>query len=74
MEINRITSARVLAAYTLELQFGDGFVGSIDLKPALWGTVFQPPQDASYFAQFRLDTRRTWHENEEDCDRSNTSQ
>ncbi len=55
METNRITSARVLGSYTLELQFGDGFVGSIDLKPALWGTVFEPLQDEAYFAQFRLE-------------------
>jgi hypothetical protein len=55
MEANRITSARVVASHTLELHFGDGLVGRIDLKPALWGTVFEPLLDESYFAQFRLE-------------------
>ena len=55
MEANRITGARVVAPHTLELHFGDGFVGSINLKPALWGTVFEPILDESYFAQFRLE-------------------
>lgn len=55
LEINRITAARVLGDYTLELSFADGFVGKVDLKPQLWGAVFEPLTDPNYFRQFRLE-------------------
>ena len=54
-EINRITQARAIGARSIELQFGDGFVGCLDLTPALWGTVFEPLKDPDYFCQFRLE-------------------
>src|SRR3972149_292096 len=54
-EINRITHVRVVADHTVELQFGDGFVGRIDLSPALWGEVFVPLQDPTFFCQLRLE-------------------
>lgn len=55
MESNRITAARVLAGNTVELQFDDGFIGSVDLAPALWGSVFEPLQEPAYFARYRLE-------------------
>ncbi|HEY3395575.1 MAG TPA: DUF2442 domain-containing protein, partial [Lacipirellulaceae bacterium] len=54
-EINRVTAARVLADHVLELQFADGFTGQLDLTPALWGPVFAPLKDPSYFRQTRLE-------------------
>ena len=54
-EINRITHVQVLAGQMVELHFGDGFVGRIDLGPALWGLVFGPLQDPEYFLQVRIE-------------------
>jgi len=54
-ELNRITGAKVLHDHTLELEFSDGFVGKLDLSPALWGEVFEPLLDPEFFGQFRLE-------------------
>jgi hypothetical protein len=54
-EINRITSACVVQDYILKLHFGDGYVGEVDLAPALWGAVFDPLRDPAFFRQFRLE-------------------
>jgi Protein of unknown function (DUF2442) len=54
-EINRVTAARAVSDNTVELQFNDGYVGCIDLSPALWGPVFGPLKDAEQFRQFRLE-------------------
>src|SRR4051812_32088846 len=53
--LNQITAARVVENNVVELQFGDGYVGLIDLTPALWGPVFEPLRDADYFHQFRIE-------------------
>ena len=52
---NRITAARVVAAHTLELRFDDGFVGTLDFSPALWGPVFEPLKDTEVFGRLRLE-------------------
>ena len=54
-EINRIVHGRVVGDRTIELQFGDGFVGRIDFGPVLWGPVFDALKDPAYFEQFRLE-------------------
>ena len=54
-DINRITAARVIEDHVLELHFRDGYVGRIDLGPALWGPVFEPLKNQEYFRQFRLE-------------------
>ncbi len=53
--VNRITAARVLANHVIELKFSDGFVGQVDLAPALWGPVFTPLKDLDYFHRCRLE-------------------
>ena len=67
-EINRITTAKIVSDYTLELAFSDGFIGRVDITPALWGPVFEPLKDTSYFGRFRLedDTIR-WPNNADFC-------
>ncbi len=55
MNSNRITVARVLSGHVIELRFADGFLGQVDLAPALWGPVFEPLKDEKYFRQFRLE-------------------
>jgi hypothetical protein len=53
--INRITAARVLEHHVIELNFADGYVGRVDLAPALWGPIFEPLLNTDYFRQFRLE-------------------
>jgi hypothetical protein len=67
-EMNRIVAARSLGEQMIELQFGDGYVGRINLASALWGPVFEPLKDAEYFRQLRLedDTVR-WPNGAEFC-------
>ena len=55
LEINRITAARALEGHALELQFSDGYLGRLDLQPALWGPVFGPLSNPEYFRQLRLE-------------------
>lgn len=54
-EINRIGGARVVEKHVLELRFADGYVGQIDLTPALWGPIFEPLKAPEFFCQFRLE-------------------
>jgi hypothetical protein len=55
LDINRIIGARVVEEYVLELRFSDGYVGRIDLAPALWGPIFEPLTNPEYFRQLRLE-------------------
>jgi hypothetical protein len=54
-EIIRIVRARLVHDYVVELEFNDGYVSQIDLRPQLWGPVFGPLLDESLFSQFRLE-------------------
>lgn len=67
-ELNRISSARIVEKHILEIRFDDGYVGLLDLAPALWGPVFEPLKSPEYFGQFRLedDTIR-WPNNADFC-------
>jgi Protein of unknown function (DUF2442) len=37
------------------LKFADGTDGEVDLSSELWGPVFEPLRDLSYFRQFRVE-------------------
>jgi Protein of unknown function (DUF2442) len=54
-DVNRIIAARMVANHVIELRFADGFMAQLDLAPALWGPVFTPLKDPSYFRQVRLE-------------------
>ncbi len=54
-EVNRITAVRVVADHTVELQFSDGYEGRLCLLPAIWGPVFEPLQDATFFREVRVE-------------------
>ena len=54
-EVNKVVNARVLHGHVIELQFGDGYVGQVDLASALRGPVFEPLKYPDYFRQFRLE-------------------
>lgn len=52
----RVTHARVLGRYIVELTFADGAVKVIDLEPHLWGEMFAPMRaDYEAFRRLRVD-------------------
>jgi hypothetical protein len=53
--INHVKAARVVTEHVVELHFADGFVGRLDLSPALWGPVFEPLKNDEYFLQMRVE-------------------
>ncbi len=54
-ELNRVSSARIIEQHELEIRFSDGYVGRLDLSPALWGPIFEPLKNPDYFRQFRIE-------------------
>ncbi len=51
-----IVAVRVLEARTVELEFADGFVRTVDLTPFLWGPVFEEiAADDELFSQVAVD-------------------
>ena len=42
------------------LRFDDGVEGTVDLADELWGEVFEPLRDPSYFARFAVDDTLVW--------------
>jgi hypothetical protein len=51
----RLTSARYVDGYRIELTFEDGKRGILDMKDELWGQVFEPLKDVELFKSFTLD-------------------
>ncbi|HZL99961.1 MAG TPA: DUF2442 domain-containing protein, partial [Planctomycetota bacterium] len=51
----RLTDARYVDGYRIELTFDDGTCGVIDLEDRLWGQVFEPLKDLTRFKAFKLD-------------------
>ena len=53
---SRVVEARHVREYTVFLRFQDGIEGEVDLRPQLYGEVFEPLKDPEYFRQFRVDS------------------
>jgi hypothetical protein len=51
----RVTSARVLRPYVLEVVFDDGLRREIDLGDVLYGELYGPLRDAMVFDQVMVD-------------------
>lgn len=52
----RITSVEPLHDYVVRLEFTDGTVSEVDLKPLIWGPVFEPHlSDPGFFRQVYVD-------------------
>jgi hypothetical protein len=49
-----ITEAKYVDGHKLWLKFNDGTEGQIDLSSELYGEIFEPLKDISYFKQFRI--------------------
>jgi hypothetical protein len=53
--ILHIVEADVIGPSLLRLVFDDGTRKCVDVKPLLWGPMFEPLLDPSYFARVQLD-------------------
>ena len=53
--IPKLESAKYVDGYTIHVKFADGTEGDVDLKPELWGEVFEPLKDLDVFQRFELD-------------------
>jgi hypothetical protein len=49
-----ILNATYAGGYRIAIAFADGVRGVIDLESELWGEVFEPLKDTSFFRQFRI--------------------
>ena len=53
--MHRIVKVTALSGYRLRLVFDDGSEGEVDLSNELYGEVFEPLKDESFFAQAKAD-------------------
>jgi hypothetical protein len=54
-EIVGVTSLEKVGPYTLQLEFDDGAVQTIDFSPILYGNIFAPLRDPALFDQVSID-------------------
>lgn len=52
----KLSSAKYIDGYKIEVSFSDGKSGVIDLEGELWGEVFEPLKDLEIFRAFKIDT------------------
>src|SRR5574341_2035779 len=50
-----VTSVEVVHDFVVRLGFKDGFTREIDLKPELWGPMFEPLLNPELFRRVRVD-------------------
>jgi hypothetical protein len=50
-----ITQAKYLKDYKVWLLFNDGVEGEVDLSSELYGSIFEPLKDLSFFQSFTLE-------------------
>ena len=55
--ILRITETRCVGPYLLQLVFNDGVRKREDVRPLLYGPIFEPLLDPDFFARVALDPR-----------------
>lgn len=53
--IFRITKVRLVRPFVLDLTFSDGVRQQVNVRPLLFGAIFEPLLDADFFSQVRLD-------------------
>jgi hypothetical protein len=53
--MDRVVEVIPLMNYRLRVRFEDGTTGVVSLKEQLFGPVFEPLKDVSFFAQARID-------------------
>lgn len=50
-----VTSVEPLAAFHLRVSFNDQTTGTVDVRPLLWGEMFEPLLDPDVFSRVFLD-------------------
>ncbi|NTU50111.1 MAG: DUF2442 domain-containing protein [Desulfobulbaceae bacterium] len=50
-----VNDARYLGDYKVWLSFNDGAQGEVDLASELYGEIFEPLEDVSFFKSFTLE-------------------
>ena len=50
----RVIDARHVSDCIIWLRFSDGTEGEVDLREELWGPIFEPLLDPSYFRRFMV--------------------
>ena len=58
-----VTQAKYINDYKVWLAFNDGAEGEIDLSPELYGEIFEPLKDKSFFKSFKLEGQTLSWEN-----------
>jgi hypothetical protein len=53
--MERVVAVSAGPGYTLRLLFADGTSGTVDLSARLFGPVFEPLRDPTFFSQVRVD-------------------
>jgi hypothetical protein len=53
--MRRVIAVRPLNDYQLEALFDDGTQGVVSLKESLFGPMFEPLRDVTFFQQVRVD-------------------
>jgi len=54
--IIHVTNVKVVGAHSLDLTFDNGVRKRVNLRPELYGPVFEPLRDSSYFAKAYVDS------------------
>lgn len=56
MKYSRLINVNYVRDYIIHVAFKDGLEADIDVSDQLWGEVFEPLKDKSYFQQLRFDS------------------
>lgn len=54
MNLIKVIEADYVDGYRIHLKFNDGKTKLVDLKDELWGEMFEPLRNISYFRKFSL--------------------
>jgi hypothetical protein len=52
--IPRVAEAHYVQDFIIHLRFADGTEGDVDLREELYGEMFEPLQDRTFFRQFSV--------------------
>ena len=53
--LEHVVNVKVIAPYSIEVEFDDGMIRRLHLEPELRGPVFEPLRDPEYFALVKVD-------------------
>ena len=56
MDLIKVISAEHIKDFVIHFKFNNGIEKDIDLKEELWGEVFEPLNDISFFKKFTLNS------------------